>query len=177
MTTHTSQRRSLRDKICTCTPRTTQPAFSASPHGSGSVFSSPWLLMDFVLYTQMNLPIAQNPPLQQGAPGQQFSLRSPPLPINLTCREIHSDPFIFSTPPADWLRLPFLSLPTGIGYKKNWDSAFYPLLLLTISTAPIFINVFDHAALSKWSAGKCRGHGASSTARVICRAGARGMGI
>jgi len=30
-------------------------------------------LMDFVLYTQFDLPIQQNPPLLQNAPGQQLS--------------------------------------------------------------------------------------------------------
>ena len=41
------------------------------------------VVMDFVLYTQMNLPlIVQNPPLQQIVPGQQLPPMQPILPRN-----------------------------------------------------------------------------------------------
>ncbi|NCP86941.1 MAG: hypothetical protein CO094_00070 [Anaerolineae bacterium CG_4_9_14_3_um_filter_57_17] len=99
-------------------------------------------LMDFVLYTQVNLPVTQNPPLLQAAPGQKFPL--PGQPINLP-----------PLPPRDPLRpvylfyaasgltaLFFLALTYWDGAQVRLGRAFYPLLLLTITSAPIFINVF-----------------------------------
>jgi len=101
-------------------------------------------LMDFVLYTQAQLPILPNVPLRQNLPGQPLPPLNPQIPPNLPILR----------PP----RIPLI--PVYIFYIANglvafiflafthWDwiqdglgRAFYPLLLLIISTAPIFINV------------------------------------
>jgi signal transduction histidine kinase len=98
-------------------------------------------LMDFVLYTQMRLSIVQNQPVQQSAPSQplapfnqQFKLPSQPR-----------DPFrpVYLFYAANGLvAFIFLIFAHSDGIQKELGRAFYPTLLLTISTAPIFINVF-----------------------------------
>ncbi len=95
-------------------------------------------LMDFVLYTQMGLSISQNPPIQQGIQGQPFApTRDEPRPLR--------DPFrpVYLFYAANGLvSLAFLILTHWSGAQKKMGKAFYPLLLLAISTAPILINVF-----------------------------------
>jgi signal transduction histidine kinase len=100
-------------------------------------------VMDFVLYTQTDLPIAQNPPLQQGAPGQQLQpFDQPPLPNPAGLpRNPFRPVFLFYTA-SGLVALLFLVFAHSEWIQKKLGRAFYPLLLLTISTAPIFINVF-----------------------------------
>jgi hypothetical protein len=94
-------------------------------------------VMDLVLYTQMDLPITQNPSLMQGAPGQQFppQLIRPNLPMNPL---IPVYIFYIANGVVAFI---FLIFTHWDWIQKKLDSAFYPLLLLAISTAPIFINV------------------------------------
>jgi signal transduction histidine kinase len=100
-------------------------------------FLAAMVVMDFVLYTQVNLPITQNPPLPQIAPGQ-------PLPQQFIEPAIFRNPLrpVFLFYAANGLvALLFLVFSHSNWMQKNLRRAFYPLLLLTISTAPIFINV------------------------------------
>jgi len=100
-------------------------------------------VMDFVLYTQTNLPISQNPPLQQGAPGQQFQPFSQPLLPNQP-NQLKS-PFrpVYLFYAANGLVASlFLIFAHSDGIQKKLGKVFYPMLLFAISTAPIFINVF-----------------------------------
>lgn len=93
-------------------------------------------LMDFVLYTQMGLPISQTPPLQQGLQGQPV----PPLQPGL-----YRDPFrpVYLFYAANGVvSLAFLVLAHWDEAQRKMGKAFYPLLLLAISTTPILINVF-----------------------------------
>nr|MBP8165192.1 hypothetical protein [Anaerolineales bacterium] len=94
-------------------------------------------VMDFVLYTQIDLPISQNPPLQQGVPGQ-------PLPPQILLPKLPQNPLrpVFLFYAANGLvALGFLAFSYWDGIQKKLGQAFYPLLLLAISAAPIFINV------------------------------------
>jgi signal transduction histidine kinase len=96
--------------------------------------------MDLVLYTQMSLPITQNPPLLQNAPGQQL----PPLdqqlnPPNQTRNPLR--PVILFYAASGLVALIFLIFAHWTWVQKKLGGVFYPLLLITISTAPIFINV------------------------------------
>ena len=99
-------------------------------------------LMDFVLYTQMNLPITQTPPVPQGAPGQQIQpFNQQPLP-NLP--NLPRNPFrpVYLFYAANGLvAIAFLALAHWDGIQKKLGKAFYPLLLVAISAAPILINV------------------------------------
>jgi signal transduction histidine kinase len=93
-------------------------------------------LMDFVLYTQMGLPISQTPPLQQGTQGQPVPPLQPGLP---------RDPFrpVYLFYAANGVvSLAFLVLAHWDEAQRKMGKAFYPLLLLAISTTPILINVF-----------------------------------
>lgn len=93
-------------------------------------------LMDFVLYTQMGLPISQTPPLQQGPQGQPVPPLQPGLP---------RDPFrpVYLFYAANGVvSLAFLVLAHWDEAQRKMGKAFYPLLLLAISTTPILINVF-----------------------------------
>jgi signal transduction histidine kinase len=94
-------------------------------------------VMDLVLYTQMDLPITQNPSLMQGALGQQFppQLIRPNLPMNPL---IPVYIFYIANGVVAFI---FLIFTHWDWIQKKLDSSFYPLLLLAISTAPIFINV------------------------------------
>jgi signal transduction histidine kinase len=94
-------------------------------------------VMDLVLYTQMDLPITQNPPLMQGAPGQQLppQLIQPNLPRNPLI------PVYIFYIANGMVAFIFLIFSHWDWIQKKLDGAFYPLLLLAISTAPIFINV------------------------------------
>jgi signal transduction histidine kinase len=94
-------------------------------------------VMDLVLYTQMDLPITQNPSLMQGAPGQQLppQLIRPNLPMNPLI------PVYIFYIANGMVAFIFLVFTHWDWIQKKLDSAFYPLLLLAISTAPIFINV------------------------------------
>ena len=97
-------------------------------------------VMDFVLYTQTNLPITQNPPLQQGAPGQPL----PPPGQRPNQPNLPRNPFrpvILFYAASGLVALLFLVFSHSDWIQKKLGRAFYPLLLLTISTAPIFINV------------------------------------
>jgi signal transduction histidine kinase len=97
-------------------------------------------VMDLVLYTQMP-PITQNPSLLQSAPpGQQLL---PPdqqsTPLNQA-----GNPFkpVFLFYAASGLVAVILLIFAYWGWiQKKLGDVFYPLMLLTISTAPIFINV------------------------------------
>jgi signal transduction histidine kinase len=93
-------------------------------------------LMDFVLYTQVGLPLAQNPPLQQGLQGQPIppiQPGPPPSPFR---------PVYLFYAASGLVALAFLALTHWDGAQKKLGRFFYPLLLLAISTAPILINVF-----------------------------------
>jgi signal transduction histidine kinase len=94
-------------------------------------------VMDLVLYTQMDLPITQNPSLIQGAPGQQLppQLIRPNLPMNPLI------PVYIFYIANGMVAFIFLIFTHWDWIQKKLDGAFYPLLLLAISTAPIFINV------------------------------------
>ena len=98
--------------------------------------------MDFVLYTQVNLPITQNPPLQQGTAGQQLpppNQQFRPNPLN-PLRSPLKPVYLFYA--ANGLvALLFLIFAHSNGIQKILGRVFYPLLLLAISTAPIIINV------------------------------------
>jgi signal transduction histidine kinase len=100
-------------------------------------------VMDFVLYTQTSQPISQNPPLQQGASGQQLQpFDQPPLPNQPNQpRNPFRPVYLFYTANGLVASL-FLIFSHWNGIQKKLGKAFYPLLLLAISTAPIFINVF-----------------------------------
>jgi len=90
------------------------------------------LLMDFILYSQVKTPIVQNPPLQQNLSplNPQIQPRIPLLPVYI---------FYITNGLVAFIFLIF----TYWGWIQNkLGRAFYPLLLLAISTAPIFINVF-----------------------------------
>lgn len=94
-------------------------------------------VMDFVLYTQVNLPLAQNPPLQQITPGQ-------PLPPQRSLPNLPRNPLkpVFFFYAANGLvASAFLAFSHWGWIQKKLGGAFYPLLLFVISTAPIFINV------------------------------------
>ena len=94
------------------------------------------VVMDFVLYTQMNLPlIVQNPPLQQIVPGQQLPPMQPILPRNPL------RPVYLFYGANGLVAMLFLIFAHSESIQKKLGRAFYPLLLLTISTAPIIINV------------------------------------
>ena len=93
-------------------------------------------IMDFVLYTQMNLPlIVQNPPLQKIVPGQQLPPMQPILPRNPL------RPVYLFYGANGLVAMLFLIFAHSESIQKKLGRAFYPLLLLTISTAPIIINV------------------------------------
>jgi signal transduction histidine kinase len=92
-------------------------------------------LMDFVLYTQVNLPVTQNPPLQQVAPGQQLQPKPPIQP-----RDPLKPVYLFYAA-SGLIASIFLAFTHWDWIQQKLGRAFYPLLLLTISTAPIFINV------------------------------------
>lgn len=98
--------------------------------------------MDFVLYTQVNLPIMQNPPLQQGAAGQQL----PPLNQQLRPNPLNQlrnplKPVYLFYAANGLVALLFLIFAHSNGIQKILGRVFYPLLLFAISTAPIIINV------------------------------------
>jgi signal transduction histidine kinase len=97
-------------------------------------------VMDLVLYTQMNPPITQNPPLLQNAPGQQ----SQPLdqqPNQLSQPRNPFRPVFLFYAASGLVALVFLIFAHWGWAQKKLGSIFYPLLLTTISAAPIFINV------------------------------------
>jgi signal transduction histidine kinase len=100
-------------------------------------------VMDFVLYTQTSLPISQNPPLQQGASGQQLQpFNQPPLPNQPNQPRNPFRPVYLFYAANGLVASLFLIFSHWNGIQKKLGKVFYPLLLLTISTAPIFINVF-----------------------------------
>jgi signal transduction histidine kinase len=101
-------------------------------------------IMDFILYTQAQLPILQNVPLQQNPPGQPLPPLNPQIQPNQPNPNLPRNPlipvFIFYL--ANGLvAFIFLIFTHWDWIQDELGSAFYPLLLLTISTAPIFINV------------------------------------
>jgi len=96
-----------------------------------------------VLYTQTNLPISQNPPLQQGAPGQQFQpFNQPPQQNQLNQPRNPFRPVYLFYAANGLVASLFLIFSHWNGIQKKLGKVFYPLLLLAISTTPIFINVF-----------------------------------
>ncbi|NOT04480.1 MAG: sensor histidine kinase [Anaerolineales bacterium] len=99
-------------------------------------------LMDFVLYTQTNLPITQNPPFQQLAPGQQLPPNSQGLvPAQPNLLRNPFKPVYLFYGANGLIALLFLIFAHSTWIQIKLGKAFYPLLLLTISTAPIIINV------------------------------------
>ena len=100
-------------------------------------------VMDLVLYTQTNLPIAQNLPLQQLTPVQQLPPNQlgiqPGQPNNLQRNPLRPVYLFYSA--SGLVALLFFIFAHSTWIQKILGQAFYPLLLLTISTAPIIINV------------------------------------
>ena len=100
-------------------------------------------VMDLVLYTQTNLPIAQNLPLQQMTPGQQLPPNQlgfqPSQPNNLQRNPLRPVYLFYSA--SGLVALFFFIFAHSTRIQKKLGQMFYPLLLLTISTAPIIINV------------------------------------
>ncbi|MDO8464495.1 MAG: histidine kinase, partial [Gallionella sp.] len=101
-------------------------------------------VMDFVLYTQAQLPILLNVPLQQNLPGQPL----PPLNPQVQPNQPNPNPPRIPLMPVyifyianGLVALLFLACTHWNWIQNKLGRAFYPLLLLTISTAPIFINV------------------------------------
>ncbi|RJP49950.1 MAG: sensor histidine kinase [Anaerolineaceae bacterium] len=92
--------------------------------------------MDFVLYTQVNLPIAQNLPLQQLPPLNQQLRPNPLNPLRNPLKPVYS--FYAAN---GLVALLFLVFAHSNWIQKILGRVFYPLLLLAISTAPIIINV------------------------------------
>ena len=100
-------------------------------------------VMDFVLYTQMNLPlIVQNPPLQQVVPGQQIPPNQQGLqPVQPILPKSPLRPVYLFYGASGLVAMLFLVFAHSDSIQKKLGRAFYPLLLLTISTAPIIVNV------------------------------------
>jgi len=100
-------------------------------------------VMDFVLYTQMNLPlIVQNPPLQQVVPGQQVPPNQQGLqPVQPILPKSPLRPVYLFYGASGLVAMLFLVFAHSDSIQKKLGRAFYPLLLLTISTAPIIVNV------------------------------------
>jgi signal transduction histidine kinase len=92
-------------------------------------------LVDFVLYTQMGLPLAQPPSLQQGTQGQPV----PPIPPRLPPNPFRPVYLFYAA--NGLVAFAFLVLSHWNGAQRKMGKFFYPLLLLAISTAPILINV------------------------------------
>lgn len=85
--------------------------------------------MDFILYAQAKLPLPPNLPKQPFPPNPLLALRYPLFPVYLyyTAHGLVAFSFLVVAH-WDWL-------------QEQLNRAFYPLLLVTISTAPIVINV------------------------------------
>jgi signal transduction histidine kinase len=84
-------------------------------------------LMDLVLYTQMSLPITNNPPFNQ-----QLNQ------LNQSGNSFR--PVILFYAASGLVAFVFLIFAHWGWAQKKLGSIFYPLLLTTISTTPIFIN-------------------------------------
>jgi len=95
--------------------------------------------MDFVLYTHVKLPVMQNPPLQQNAPGQQLPPPGQPILPNPPRDPLKPVALFYAV--NGLVAFLFLGFAHWNWIQKKLGRVFYPLLLLTISTAPIFINV------------------------------------
>ena len=99
-------------------------------------------VMDFVLYTQINLPINQNPPLQPVTLGQLLPPAAQPrLPIQPSQPRAPLKPLYLFYAANGLVAFLFLVFAHWDWMQKQLGGVFYPLLLLTISSAPIFINV------------------------------------
>ncbi|MBI5352987.1 MAG: sensor histidine kinase [Chloroflexi bacterium] len=98
-------------------------------------------VMDFVLYTKMNLPITQNPPLQQILPGQQVPPRLGLQPIQPQLPRNPLRPVFIFYAASGLVALIFLVFAHWDWIQKKLGSSFYLLMMLTISAAPIIINV------------------------------------
>jgi len=99
-------------------------------------------VMDFVLYTQVQLPILQNVPLQQNVQGQQLpppNLQGQPNQPNLPRNPLMPVIIFYAT--NGLVALLFLVFAHWDWIQDELGGIFYPMLLLIISTAPIFINV------------------------------------
>ncbi|MDO9303450.1 MAG: histidine kinase, partial [Anaerolineales bacterium] len=122
---------------------------NASPRTGAPVRIAAWIwisfllamaMMDFVLYTQLSLAATQNPPLLQSAQSQQ----SPSLDQQSNQPDQTEDPFkpvYFFYASSGLVALTFFILAHSGWIQKKLGYIFHPLLLLIISTAPIFINV------------------------------------
>jgi signal transduction histidine kinase len=96
------------------------------------------LMMDFVLYTpQAQRILAQNAPLQQNAPNQPPPLANPQLAPLQGPRLWPIFLFYVTNGLVAFL---FLVFTHWKWIQKQLADAFYPLLVLTISAAPIIIN-------------------------------------
>ncbi|MCA2002113.1 MAG: hypothetical protein LDL51_09630, partial [Chloroflexi bacterium] len=94
----------------------------------GFLLAMAW--MDFFLYSQAGLPIARPPLLQQGLPE-----RPPPLTARNPLRPV------FTFYAANGLAASvFFLLAHWRKIREKLGGAFYPLLLFTISAAPIVVN-------------------------------------
>ena len=100
-------------------------------------------VMDLVLYTQTNLPITQNLPLQQITLGQQLPPNQlgiqPGQPNNLQRNPLRPVYLFYCA--SGLVAVFFFIFAHSTWTQKKLGQSFYPLLLLTISTAPIMINV------------------------------------
>ena len=97
------------------------------------------LMMDFVLYTPFaQRAIIQNPPLQQNIPGQQL----PPLanPQNLPMQGPRFWPVFLFYASNGLVAFAFLLFSQWNGIQVRLGSAFYPIMVLAISAAPIIIS-------------------------------------
>jgi signal transduction histidine kinase len=90
-------------------------------------------VMDFVLYTQISLSATQNTPLLQ-------SQQSPSIDQESDQPDQYKPVYLFYAA-SGLVALIFLVFSHWGWIQKKLGNIFYPLLLLTISTAPIFINV------------------------------------
>lgn len=96
------------------------------------------LMMDFVLYTpQAQGLLAGNPPLQQDIPGQQLPFATNP---QLQRPELRLWPVFLYYVANGMVAFAFLLFAHWKWIQEKLGSAFYPLLVLAISAAPIVIN-------------------------------------
>jgi signal transduction histidine kinase len=85
--------------------------------------------MDFILYTQARLPLVPNAPNQPLLPNPPLIPRFPLFPVYLYYMA------------NGLVALSFLAFAYWDWIQEQLGGAFYPILLLTISAAPIIINV------------------------------------
>ena len=89
-------------------------------------------LMDLLLYMQARLPLVPNAPIQPPLP---------PNPLNPSAQNLSFFPVYLYYASNGLVALSFLAFAYWDWIQEQLSHAFYPLLLLTISAAPIIINV------------------------------------